>query len=116
MTLERTAPPRCTIAIWWAIGLFSASCIAGLLFLMKGVNHLSEKKSFDIYAMSLRIFSILQILFVIGGVIMLCPIVNHRPPPSSESGATIENLTIVMNGSNFTFSAKKPEAAHAKTP
>jgi hypothetical protein len=104
-----------TTLLWWAIALFSASCIMGLLFLMRGVNHLSEKRSFDIYATSLRTLSILQILFVIAGVIMLCPIVNHRPPPSSESGATIENVTIILNGSNFTFSAKKPEVAHAKT-
>jgi hypothetical protein len=102
-----------------------AGRVAGLLFLMRGVNHLNEQKSFDIYALSLRILSILQILFVIAGVITLCPIVNHRnPKPVAPSPSLIEihafgqstmtypveadkNVTIEFTGSNFTFSTKK---------
>jgi hypothetical protein len=99
-----------TTILWSAIGLFSASCLFGLLFLMRGVNHLNEKKSFDIYASSLRVLSILQILFVLAGVIMLCPIVNHRqsPPAESQGSIVVQNVTLELNGSNFTFSAKKP--------
>jgi hypothetical protein len=113
-----------TALLWWAIGLFSTSCILGLLFLMKGVNHLSEKKSFDIYAASLRVLSILQIIFVMAGVITLCPVVNHRAPISETKGSIQihvngrssitypnkpdENVIIELNGSNFTFSAQKP--------
>ncbi|HEY5296437.1 MAG TPA: hypothetical protein VIK59_00775 [Verrucomicrobiae bacterium] len=114
-----------TALLWWAIGLFSASCIAGLLFLMCGVSHLNEKKNFDIYAMSLRTLSVLQIIFVIVGVVMLCPIVNHRPAHLQDSKSSsieihvngqsmtypIESekyVTIQFSGSNFTFSTKKP--------
>jgi membrane protein implicated in regulation of membrane protease activity len=113
-----------TTLLWVAIGLFSASCLFGLLFLMKGVNHLSEKKSFDIYATSLRVLSILQIIFVLCGVIALCPIVNHRTPAEPQNGNSIEiniqgktslvypivpekNITIEFKGSNVTFSATK---------
>lgn len=114
-----------TALLWWAIGLFAASCVAGLLFLMQGVNHLSEQKSFDIYAASLRVLSVLQILFVIAGVVTLCPIVNHRPATTPSTGQSIEirtpgqssltypvepdkNVIIEFDGSKFTFSAKKP--------
>ena len=64
--------------------------IAGLLFLMRGVNHLNEKNSFDVYEKSLRMLSILQILFVVGGVVMLCPVVNHRTAKAAEKSASIE--------------------------
>jgi len=112
-----------TTLLWVAIGLFSASCLFGLMFLMKGVNHLSEKKSFDIYATSLRVLSILQIIFVLGVVIALFPIVNHRTPSPETKGSIQvhvngkssvtypseqdENVIIELNGSNFTFTAKK---------
>jgi membrane protein implicated in regulation of membrane protease activity len=126
-----------TTLLWWAIGLFSASSIFGLLFLMKGVNHLSEKKSFDIYDKSLRCLSILQIVFVVVGVITLCPIVNHRPPPPSAVPAakisTIEihingqstlvypiqpekDVRVEFNGSNYTFYSKQPVANARQTP
>ncbi len=46
---------------------------------MHGVNTLSEKKSYDIYATSLRFLAGSQIILVLLGVALLCPILYGRP-------------------------------------
>ncbi len=67
-----------SLLLWWSIGLFAASSVFGLLFLMRGVNRLSEEESFDIYAATIRVFSAFQILFVAAGVVLLCVVVIRR--------------------------------------
>lgn len=115
-----------TALIWWAIGLFAASAMFGLLLLMRWVNRLNEEKSFDVYAISLRVFSSLQIVCVAVGVALLCPMVGKQPaigPTMPGSSIDIKlggsqtlsypiepdkNVTIEFDGTKFTFSATKP--------
>lgn len=64
--------------LWWVLSLFGASAVFGMLFLMHGVSRLSEDRSFDIYATWLRIFAVLQIVLVVVGVALLCPVIANR--------------------------------------
>ena len=78
------------IAIWSVIVSFGLSAVLGLTFLGHGVNRLSVKKTFDIYASSLRFLSILQIVFVLIGVGLLAPILNTRFPIRPQSDGQVE--------------------------
>ena len=78
-----------SLMLWLVIGAFGASAVLGIGFLMHGVNLLSIKKSFDIYASALRILAVFQIILMIVGTIFLCTILReHHPltaaaPPAS---------------------------------
>lgn len=65
--------------LWLVIGAFGGSAALGLLFLMRGVSMLSVKKSYDIYAPSLRGLAIFQILLVLAGTSLLATIVKTHP-------------------------------------
>ena len=65
--------------LWITVGVFGLSAVFGLFFLMHGVNTLSVQKSYDVYATSLRFLAALQIVLVLVGVILLCPILYQRP-------------------------------------
>ena|ERR1017187_2146866 len=68
-----------TFMFWFVIAIFGGSAVMGLLFLMRGVGQLSIHNSYDVYDRSLRILSGAQILLVIGGVVVLLPILESRP-------------------------------------
>ena len=76
--------------LWSTVAVFGASALFGLMFLMHGVSTLSIKKSYDVYATSLRLLAVLQILLMLGGVGLLCPILYHRP----TSGAFADGKSI----------------------
>jgi hypothetical protein len=106
--------------------VFALSAILGLFFLMHGVNILSVQKSYDIYATSLRFLAALQIILVLVGVILLCPILYHRPPAAAAKAANSiqiqlapqqslsypiepdKNYTIEIDAGKVKFSATKP--------
>lgn len=115
-----------SILLWGTIGMFGFSAILGLLFLMRGVNTLSVQKSYDVYATSLRVLAGLQILLVLVGVILLCPILYERPTAKASAPETktvqiqvgsqqtisypIEpekNITIEIDNGKVKFSATK---------
>jgi hypothetical protein len=68
-----------SLLLWSTIGVFAVSAVLGLFFLMHGVNILSVQKSYDIYATSLRFLAGLQIVLVLVGMVLLCPILYQRP-------------------------------------
>lgn len=81
-----------SLLLWSTLSVFGLSAIFGLFFLMHGVNILSVKKSYDIYATSLRILATLQILLVLVGVALLVPILYDRPavePAKSDNNKII---------------------------
>ena len=112
--------------LWATIGIFVVSAGFGLLFLMHGVNTLSIKKSYDVYATGLRFLSIFQILLVLLGVILLFPILYNRPaPPTSSQAGDVriqlspqqsisypvpadKNYVIEIDGNKVKISATKP--------
>jgi hypothetical protein len=75
-----------SLLLWATIGVFGLSAVLGLFFLMHGVNTLSVQKSYDVYATSLRVLAGFQILLVLAGVILLCPILYQRP--AAKPGVT----------------------------
>lgn len=79
--------------LWWIIVTFGLSVLLGLFFLMNGVSQLANKKSFDIYASSLRALSILQILFMLSGTILLGVLLKHRPENKERPQNHIEVKT-----------------------
>jgi hypothetical protein len=54
---------------------------------MCGVNQLSERKTYDVYATSLRCWSIIQIILVFAGVILLVPIVARHSTEKSTAAS-----------------------------
>lgn len=79
------------LMLWATVGVFGVSAVFGLLFLMRGVHQLSEKKTYDVYATSLRSLSAFQIILVLFGVVLLVPIVNMHPAKTEpESPGSIE--------------------------
>lgn len=116
-----------SILLWTTLGMFGLSAIFGLFFLMHGINILSVQKSYDIYATSLRFLAALQVLLVLVGVILLCPILYHRPPAAvaGKDGKDIQirlgphqslsyrvepdkNYTVEIESGKVKFSATKP--------
>lgn len=79
-----------SIMFWAVVAVFGASALLGFLFLMHGVNLLSEQKTYDIYASSLRFLAILQIVLMLVGTALLFPILAARQnkkvsPPTANS-------------------------------
>lgn len=125
--LSYSAPTAISaVLLWSTIAVFGLSAVFGLFFLMHGVNTLSVQKSYDVYATSLRVLAALQILLVLGGVILLCPILYHRPatkPAATDTKAiqvqlapgqtlsypveTDKNYTIEIENGKVKFSATK---------
>jgi hypothetical protein len=115
-----------SILLWSTIVVFAASAVFGLFFLMHGVNILSVQKSYDVYATSLRFLAGLQIILVLIGVVLLCPILYHRPAastlkdskniriqlaPQQSLSYPVEadkNYTIEIESGKVKFSATKP--------
>ena len=115
-----------SILLWSTVAVFALSAILGLFFLMHGVNILSVQKSYDIYATSLRFLAALQIILVLVGVVLLCPILYHRPPAAAAKAANSiqiqlapqqslsypiepdKNYTIEIDAGKVKFSATKP--------
>ena len=79
-----------SVLLWFIVIVFGLSAVFGLVFLMHGVNVLSVRKSYDIYATSLRVLAGLQIILVLVGVVLICPILYHRP-----AGATLKKPTSI---------------------
>jgi len=77
-----------SVLLWSTIAVFALSAVLGLFFLMHGVNILSVQKSYDIYATSLRFLAGLQIALVLVGMVLLCPILYHRPAESVTTPGT----------------------------
>ena|ERR1700678_2273258 len=83
-----------SLMLWLVIGTFGASVVLGIAFLMHGVNLLSIKKSFDIYATTLRVLAALQIVLMVIGTVFLCTIVKEHHP--SASMPVTHNLEIKL--------------------
>jgi hypothetical protein len=114
-----------SVLLWITIAVFALSAVFGLVFLMHGVNTLSIQKSYDIYATSLRFLASLQIILVLVGVVLLAPILYHRPAaPKSNDAKSIriklaphqsisypveaeKNYTIEIENGKLKFSAEK---------
>jgi hypothetical protein len=79
-----------SLMLWCVVGVFGLSTALGLLFLMRGVSLLSVDKSFDIYTGSLRVLAVLQISLVVGGVIMLAPVLNRHPRNKAATNLEIK--------------------------
>lgn len=111
------------LMLWLVVGVFAASVILGLLFLMRGVSLLSVEKSYDIYAPSLRGLAICQIVLTLIGTIFLGTILKShrsRTAPTShmeiklDSQRTIvypidsdKNITVEIDGQNVKISDAK---------
>ena len=79
-----------TLMLWLVIGAFGGSALLGLGFLMHGVSLLSVKKSFDIYASTLRILAVFQIVFMLVGTIFLGAILREHPSKVAPVVHTVE--------------------------
>jgi hypothetical protein len=80
-----------SLMLWLTVVIFGLSAVFGLFFLLHGVNLLSEKKTYDVYASSLRFLSIVQIAMVLLGAALLVPIVTMRPASrDAAASGTIE--------------------------
>jgi hypothetical protein len=98
-----------SMLLWCTVIAFGLSAVLGLLFLMTGVNQLSVKKSYDIYAASLRFLSIFQILLMLGGTALLVPILQRRP--NQKSGA-VSNQIELKNGQQSVVYPIDPNKSH----
>lgn len=77
-----------SVMFWAVIAVFGLSAVLGLFFLMHGVNLLSVQKTYDIYASSLRFLAGLQIVFMVGGTVLLFPILAaHQNQKTPQLGA-----------------------------
>jgi hypothetical protein len=76
-----------SILLWSAVVVFAISAVFGLLFLMHGVNTLSIQKSYNVNATSLRFLAGLQIILVLVGIVLLAPILYHRPVAAKSNNA-----------------------------
>jgi hypothetical protein len=77
--------------LWGVVGTFAVSAALGLCFLMHGVSLLHVHNSYDIYASSLRILAVAQIVLVLLGVGLLVPVLSARSAKKPRlSGNSIE--------------------------
>jgi len=114
-----------SLMLWLTVGIFAASAVLGLVFLMHGVNLLSVTKTYDIYASSLRILAALQIVLVLVGVVMLVPVLNGRPSKATPNNGELridvsadqsltyplepdKDVTVEIDGTKVTVTAKSP--------
>jgi hypothetical protein len=79
-----------SLMLWLVIGVFGGSVVLGLLFLMRGVSLLSIKKSYDIYAPSLRGLAILQIILMLIGTVFLGTILKTHPSQIAPAAHSME--------------------------
>jgi UPF0716 family protein affecting phage T7 exclusion len=84
------------LMFWIVIIPFAASVVIGLLYLMRGVNQLSEQNSYDIYAPSLRALAGLQIALTVVGVVLLVPVL--RMHPVSKNAPNVNSMELKING------------------
>jgi len=82
------------LMLWLVIGAFGASVLLGLLFLMRGVSLLSIEKSYDIYAPSLRVLAVFQIILMLVGTVFLGTILKRH---SSIQSAITHNMEIKLD-------------------
>ena len=75
-----------SVLLWLTVLVFGLSAVFGLFFLMHGVNTLSVQKSYNIYATSLRFLAGFQIVMVLIGVVLLCPILYNRASAKHNDG------------------------------
>lgn len=79
-----------SLMLWLIIGTFGGSVLLGLLFLMRGVSLLSIQKSYDIYAPSLRVLAICQIVLTLIGTVFLGIILKTRPSTIAPAAHSME--------------------------
>jgi hypothetical protein len=107
--------------LWLVISIFGVSACLGLLFLMRGVNQLSEQKSFDIYNASLRLLSKLQIVTMVAGTVLLAVMLGERKATDNTHVIEVKtdskhsvrypldplkSISVEINGSAITITAK----------
>jgi hypothetical protein len=112
------------LMLWLVIGAFGGSAILGLVFLMHGVNLLSVKQSYDIYASSLRAFAIFQIIFMLIGTALLGLLLKHHSSATTQTARDVEirtdaqhsvrypldpdkNITVELDGGKLKVSTSK---------
>jgi hypothetical protein len=95
------------LMLWLVIGAFGVSAILGLLFLMRGVGLLSIKKSYDIYASSLRVLAVLQILLMLIGTAFLVLILKGHSINSTVSQNNIEIKLDALHSVVYTIQPDK---------
>lgn len=94
--LSVSSPGAVSVLMFWlVIGAFGASAVLGFLFLMHGVNLLSVQKTYDIYASSLRILAVFQIILMLVGTMLLVQTLATRQKRASaaNAGSTVEIRT-----------------------
>jgi hypothetical protein len=84
-----------SLMLWLVIAAFGLSAALGLFFLMHGVNLLGVKKTYDIYASSLRFLATLQIVLMLAGTGLLIPVLNSRP--SRKISTPTHSMEIRLN-------------------
>ncbi|HUJ95247.1 MAG TPA: hypothetical protein VLW84_08295 [Terriglobales bacterium] len=82
------------LMLWLVMSAFGGSVVLGLLFLMRGVSLLSIKKSYDIYAPSLRALAIFQIILMLIGTACLGAILKAH---SSKAVPFAHNMEIKLD-------------------
>lgn len=83
-----------SLMLWLVIGAFGGSAVLGLFFLMHGVNLLSVRKTYDIYASSLRILAVFQIILMLVGTVFLGTILKR---PRSNVAPVTHTLEIRLD-------------------
>lgn len=83
-----------SVVFWFVVVAFGASAFLGLAFLMHGVNLLSVKKSYDIYASSLRFLATFQIVAMLIGTGLLVYLLRRQT--MKNAGSTTSAIEIQL--------------------
>jgi hypothetical protein len=90
-----TPTPISTWLLWTILAAFGVSAMLGLLFLMNSISRITHKKSYDVYATSLRIIAAVQILLVAVGIFLVCLLpINTR---THKDTIEVQNETVRLS-------------------
>jgi hypothetical protein len=98
-----------SLMLWLVVGTFGASVVLGLLFLIHGVSLLGDQTTaFDIYTLSLRVLSGLQIGLMVVGTIMLLSVLRMRPSKNDLlTGSSVEIKVGPQQSMHYPIDSKK---------
>ncbi len=90
---------------YWAAGMFVASVVFGLIFIMSVVAHINQSNNYDIYTPVLKMLSTIQIIcFIVATVVVTFVVLKPagQQGASTTSTTTAPDVTIVAGSRQIT--------------
>lgn len=87
---------------YWAAGLFIASVVFGLIFVMSVVAHINQCNNYDVYTPVLKLLSMVQIICFIAATVVVAFVVLKPAGPQTAAVSNSPDVTIVAGSRQIT--------------